>query len=195
MDVLLLPTGDVDVLHWLDAETRLHRARLERHPRVAALLAPSVTPGAYLDLLARSLGFCAPLELHLSRVARFGVVPTRATLIARDLTALGLPGPALGGLPVCSALPALGAPGLALGGRFVLESYPVGAAAALRHLARTLGVTPAHGGAFFSATDALPRWRLLGHDARAYVARGGDLGSILTAALGAYDSLHAWLDA
>lgn len=195
MTMLLPPTGDVDVLYWLDEETRVYRARLERHPRVAALLAPSVTPGAYLDLLGRSLGFCAPLELALSRAPRFGLVPTRGALIARDLIALGLPEPALGGLPLCPAVPALAAPGHALGGRFVLESYPVGAAAALRHLTRTLGVTPARGGAFFTAADAIPRWRHLGHDARAFVARGGALDEVVSGAVEGYEALHAWLDA
>jgi heme oxygenase (biliverdin-IX-beta and delta-forming) len=195
MDVMLPPTGDVDVLHWLDEETRVHRARLERHARLAALLAPSVTPGAYLDVLARALGFCAPLELALSRVPRFGLHPTRAPLIARDLLALGLPEPALGGLPLCPSVPALSTAGRALGSRFVLESYPVGGAVALRHLARTLGVTPARGGAFFTAADALPRWRHLGHDVRAFVVRGGSLDEVTAGATEAYDALHAWMDA
>jgi len=195
MEVMLPPTGDVDVLHWIDEETRVHRARLERHPRIAALLAAAVTPGEYLDVLARALGFCAPLELALSRAPRFGLSPTRAPLIARDLIALGLPAPALGGLPICSGLPLLSAPGRTLGGRFVLESYPVGVGAALRHLARTIGVTPAHGGAFFTAADARPRWRHLGHDARAFVARGGSLDDVIDGAVEGYDALQTWLDA
>ena len=196
MDVTLSSYGDVDPVHWLGEATRLQQARLERHPRLAALLGPDVTPGAYLDVLARSLGFCAPLELALSRATGLPGGPSRAPLIVRDLRALGLPAAALGGLPVCAALPSLTTRADVLGVRYVLDAVPFDGPVTLRHLAQTIGVTPARGGAFYAGGASHPTAKArLGTDVRRFVARTGHPEALRDAAIEAYDALHAWLDA
>ena len=196
MDVTLPSYGDVDAVHWLGEATRVHQARLERHPRLAALLGPDVTPGDHLGVLARSLGFCAPLELALTRATGAPGGPTRAPLILRDLRALGLPAAAVGGLPVCAALPSLDTRAHVLGVRYVLDAVPFDGPITLRHLARTIGVTPARGGAFYAGGAASPTAKAtLAADVRRFVARTGHPEALRDAAVEAYDALHAWLDA
>lgn len=195
MEVITDTLTDIDVMRWLREETRLPHARLERHPRLAALLAPGVTPEAYRDVLVRTLGFCAPLEVRLSRAFAADVPAARAPLIARDLRALGVSLGALAGLPVCAGLPDVDGAAAALGVRYVLESVPLGGGVTLKHVARTLGVTPARGAAFYgnADTDAPMRARALGRAVRTFVARGGSPGDVSAAATEAFVVLDVWL--
>lgn len=118
---------------------REHHRRLERAIDVSALV---TCREDYAALLARLLGFVAPLEerlAHFDELRSFGYAledRCKAPAIIADLATLGWHSHQLLTLPRCNDLPPIRTTGEALGGLYVLEesTFDAHAAAVLAHI-------------------------------------------------------------
>lgn len=179
--------------------TQAHHARAEAS---LPLLDEALTVERYRELLARLLGFYAPLEQRLSDASwsRIGLDPARrrkAPLLVADLRALALTDAQIAALPRCGDLPAVRALSDALGCLYVLEGATLGGQLVRRHVAARLGLGPENGCAFFAAYgDTVgPMWREYQQRLAALV-EGGDAEAVevVDAARRTFDALTRWLD-
>lgn len=142
------------------------RARTrELHERAEALvdLSTLCTAERYRTLLSLFLGFHGPLERRLARVDLRAVgldldARLKAPLLEADLRCLGVDP---GQVPACDDLPGLPALPEALGCLYVLEGSTLGGQVISRHLRKTMGIVPGHGGSFFASDgrDVGAMWR------------------------------------
>lgn len=180
----------------------LRQRTREHHLRVEAglpLLRDDLTLDEYRALLLRFHGFYAPLEERLRRVPGWeavGVSPverSKAPLLAADLRALGVPEPR--DVPACPGLPAVDGLPRALGCMYVLEGATLGGQLIRRQLARTLGIAPGSGCAFFASYGAEvgPMWKAFTAALEDFAAAHPVGGSIVDAACDTFCRLDAWL--
>lgn len=185
----------------LRQETCQQHAALERHVLLSRLLSDDLAPEAYRDLLERMWGFYAPMEQRLaeSPIAEeeaFAFARRRkAHLLVRDLEALGRAGEAAG-LPVCARLPVVPTLSRALGCLYVLEGATLGGAFIARQLARSLGLGPGNGGAFYHGYGQ--QTGLMWNGFRRALAACAETGSIdqtplVQAAAETFAALDHWL--
>lgn len=195
------------LLSRLRHETRSSHDRLERHPRLAPLTTDTLTRETYAALLERLLGFYEPLEEALGcHAERLGLGDRwKVDLLVRDLDALGRTPAAMAALPRCAALPDVAVPARALGCFYVLEGATLGGAVIRRHLARSLGITPATGGAFYASYGRRigPMWKAFCARMETYEAgrwpSGApavvELDEVVGAAHATFQAYHEWLSA
>jgi heme oxygenase len=184
----------MDLLTELKTRTRPHHDRIE-----AALnpMRPGLTPADYTAMLGRLYGFHAAWEAaagrHFAGDRRdFFERRRKAHLLDRDLRRLGLGDAELAALPRCDALPGTETFADVLGSVYVLEGATLGGVHIGRHLAATLGVTPADGGAFFASYgDRVgPMWR---ETQQFLVALGAGIEeAVVAAAAATFDALQHW---
>lgn len=188
------------LLSRLRTATRPQHDALEAHPRLARLLDPDLTLPEYQSLLETLYGFYAPLEERLRRVAPalpFGLDDRWKTpRLARDLTALGVEGAQIDALPRCEALP-VDTAAAALGCCYVLEGATLGGAIIRRHLARSLRLTPANGGAFYAGygTRTGAMWKAFSAAVAGYPCTEAQTRQAIAAAAATFHHLRQWLDA
>ncbi len=188
----------MSILARLKERTQPHHDRVEAH---LGLMDPGLTRDGYRVLLARFRGFHLPVERRLDALAAWDALGLDAEerrktpWIDADLRALGMDDRALARLPACSALPALETVEHALGCLYVLEGATLGGAFISRHLARTLGVGPASGGAFFASYGERrgPLWKRFGRALETYAERRGGEEEILAGACDTFIRLDHWL--
>lgn len=124
----------------------------------------------YRRLLQGFLGLYAPLEMALGSVLEAHALPLdfaarrKVPLLESDLGALGLSAAEVQAVPRCTALPPLPDLPEALGCLYVLEGATLGGQVMARYAARTWGLTPQQGSAFFSSygTQVGKRWQTFG---------------------------------
>ena len=179
--------------------TQAHHARAEAS---LPLMDEALTLDRYRDILARLLGFYAPLERRLADAdwSRIGLDPERrrkSPLLLTDLRALGLGDGEIVALPHCADLPDARSLSDALGCLYVLEGATLGGQLVRRHLAAHLGLGPHNGCAFFAAYgDAVgPMWREY-QQRLAVLVDGGAAASedVVDAARRTFDALTHWLN-
>jgi heme oxygenase len=180
--------------------TQAHHARAEAS---LPLMDEGLTVERYRRMLARLLGFHAPLEQRLAGAdwRRIGLDPARrrkSPLLVADLRALTLTDAQIAALPRCEDLPEARGLSSALGCLYVLEGATLGGQLVRRHVAARLGLGPQNGCAFFAAYgDAVgPMWREY-QQRLATLVDGGEAAAdeVVDAARQTFDALTRWLDA
>jgi heme oxygenase (biliverdin-IX-beta and delta-forming) len=152
----------MDLLSRLKAETRPHHDRVEA---VVNPMRPGLTREEYAVLLARFHGFHAAWEEAAGPAfaahGHFFDRRRKVQLLGRDLQFLGFSAEAVGALPRCPDLRDAGTLPAVLGGLYVMEGSTLGGLHISRHLARTLGLTPDAGCAFFAGygDQTGPMWQ------------------------------------
>ncbi len=176
-----------------DGTASLHE-RVERTVDIPAHLG---SMPAYIGLLARFLGFYAPLEDRLAGVGGYESVGLdiaarrKAHLIRDDLRALGHEAAP----PVCTALPVVATFADALGCLYVLEGSTLGGQFIRREAAARLGLTPDRGCAFFTGYGERTRamWKAFGAAVAMHTdAHPGDQGAIVASATDTFTRLDEW---
>ena len=187
------------ILAELREATRAWHDRVEAHPRLARLLAADLTVAEYRRLLACLFGFYEPLEARLAVHAAALPISlaerTKTPLLRQDLRALGLTAAQLRAVPRCAGAPAFGTPEAALGGLYVIEGATLGGSIIRRHLARSLALTPAAGGAFYAGYgDRIgPMWQAFCRRLTAHAAEEASRRAVVCGACATFESLHDWL--
>lgn len=175
------------------AATAAQHRGVERRLDVRAAFA---SVDAYGAMLARLLGFHAPLEAELRRAspAVTGVPPVpRRERLEADLVAVGRDPSSISLHPTPLGLPVDEAG--RVGTAYVIEGSALGGAVLARLADRRLGLTAEHGASFFHG-DAGPatdlRWQrvLAAIDAEAELDR---LPGVIAGAIRTFDVLDAWL--
>ena len=122
----------------------------------------------YCRVVARFLGFYAPLEVQLMDSPHWQQLPfdyadrQKTPRLKQDLLALGSSHWALATTPLCAVLPALNAPEKLLGCLYVIEGATLGGRSITHHLQNRIGLTPESGGSFFDGYGAQTgsRWKV-----------------------------------
>ncbi|GLC26431.1 biliverdin-producing heme oxygenase [Roseisolibacter agri] len=179
--------------------TRAQHARAEASLPV---MDPALTRADYARVLHALHGFHAPLERQLAAVPwdRLGLdwdARRKTPLLARDLRALGGAPADVAVIPACDRLPDASTLARALGCAYVLEGATLGGQLVRRHLARTLGLGPDTGAAYYHAygDDVGPMWRtFLAGLAVAVEREGCPPDELLAGARDTFDALAEWLD-
>ena len=150
------------LLERLRAETREDHLGLEAD---LDLVSDALTLDAYRRVLRRFHGFHATVEAApawADAARHVGLDPEtsrRLPLLAADLRRLGDARPDT--LPRCAEPPPLATPADGAGCLYVLEGACLGGQVIGRHVERRLGLTPAHGAAYFHGRGAatVARWQ------------------------------------
>ena len=196
-----------------DAPTRAKASALHRqlrqetaklHHQLDAqlpLLHPHLSIGRYRDVLEVFLGFYAPLEDNLARLAssavsRFGLsLRLRTELIERDLLALGASRRQVGELPRCTDLPRLSCLEDLAGCLYVLEGACLGGQVIAPALQRRLGLDRETGASFFigdaAATHA--RWKRVLDWLESLPSAGARVEDIVASACATFSALIEWV--
>ncbi len=183
----------------LKVGTQAHHARAEAS---LPLMDEGLTVDRYRQMLARLLGFYAPLEQRLAGAdwSRIGLDPAqrrKSPLLVADLRALALTDAQITALARCEELPEARSLSDALGCLYVLEGATLGGQLVRRHVAARLGLGPQNGCAFFAAYgDAVgPMWREY-QQRLATLVDGGEAAAdaVVNAARRTFDALTRWLD-
>lgn len=179
----------------LKAETRLQHLQLERD---LAILGDGVTRATHQRILRRFYGFYRPWEERAVPVLERGhpgltAGRSKLALLRRDLAGLGDSSEEVEALPCCPGLPALDTLPRALGSMYVLEGSTLGGQMVTRHLARTLGVAPGSGAAFYHSYGAEVgvMWRRFGEALGAHEGEADD--RMVESARDTFRCLHGWL--
>lgn len=158
------PAGASLLRHQLKRETAdLHR-RLEL---ALGLLESELSLDRYRRVLEFFLGFYAPIEAGMARVASAGPplglpLQARAALIESDLLSLGLSRREITDLPRCADLPPLSCAGELAGCLYVVEGACLGGQVIAPALRERLGVAKGSGASFFvgDGEGTRARWSL-----------------------------------
>ena len=184
---------------------QLRQATVDAHERIECglqyLVSPTLTRSSYGRLLEAFHGYYSPLDQRLTAAAerlaeplRFWAIPSRTPLLALDLHRLGRDDRGISALPIAVAeLPSIDSDANALGALYVVEGAALGGQVIWRAVAKTLGIRPATGCAFFygRGTATCSRWRqfltlLEGRPASEHAHIAG-------AARACFEGLEAWL--
>lgn len=183
---------------------RLRQETAKLHDHLDAhlpLLDPHLSIDRYRDVLEVFLGFYAPLEDNLARLASSAVSPfdlplrLRAELIERDLLALGASRRQVADLPRCTDLPRLSCLEDLAGCLYVLEGACLGGQVIAPVLQQRLGLDRDTGASFFigdaEATQA--RWnRVLGW-LESLPSAGARTEDIVASACATFSALIEWV--
>jgi len=183
-----------------DILTRLRHETAQQHRCLedAVGLREVPTPERYREVLARFLGFYAPLE---SRLDEAGIADVLADWPARrktawltgDLARMGLEAAAVSSLPRCRRLPEVTSPARALGCCYVMEGATLGGAQVVDQLGPSAG-TPAFPVRFFDSYGAerASRWHRFRVEVRARVCHSQAEADALAAAGETFAAFADW---
>ena len=153
----------------------------------------------YRRLLEKLFGFYEPLEVSLEATLSWSVIEfdfqsrKKTPMLISDLHSLGVADTLF--LPRCGMLPKLDTLPRVFGCLYVLESATLDGQIVLRHLNRTLGITPESGGAFFNSYggQVITRWRDFGLQLKAYAAKPEVEEAVTRAAIDTLVRLDQWM--
>ena len=181
------------ILRELRQATAAVHARVEdAMPSLGAL----ATPEGYATALRALHGFFAAWEPPVWR----GLAPLTEPLTLRerrklplleaDMRALGLDAE----LDTAPAPPALSIEA-ALGAMYVMEGSTLGGQVISRHTEPALGVSAAHGGAFYHGYGVRTgeRWKAFGEALTEYVDAHGGAADVVAGAVSCFTALECWL--
>jgi heme oxygenase len=166
-----------------------------------ALVDPHLSIDRYREVLQSFLGFYAPVEASLARLARATEAPlafplrARAELIERDLLALGASPQQVAALPHCADLPCLLSVEDMAGCLYVLEGACLGGQVIAPALERRLGLEKESGASFFigdgEATSI--RWRRVLVWLESLPSTGARSEDIVASACATFSALTEWV--
>jgi heme oxygenase len=183
---------------------RLRQETAKLHDHLDAqlpLLDPYLSIGRYRDVLEVFLGFYAPLEANLARLASSAVSPfglplrLRTELIERDLLALGASPRQVAELPRCTDLPRLSCLEDLAGCLYVLEGACLGGQVIAPALQRRLGLDRDIGASFFIGdAEATPaRWNRVVGWLESLPSAGARIEDIVASACATFSALIEWV--
>ena len=184
--------------------TLLERLRIETRPahdrieKAVDFQRRTSSPEVYRKLLCRFYGFHRAWEEEAAPLAPdhgFFQRRCKASLLARDLHALGMTPQEIIHLPRCCPLMPLPAPAAVLGGMYVIEGSTLGGAIIAREVERRLGLTAETGCAYFRSygRDTARMWKSFG--AALLAASSPDTDDLIVATAGrTFDVMHDWLN-
>ena len=192
------PEGASPLRQQLKRETAdLHR-RLEID---VGLLESELSLDRYRRVLECFLGFYAPVEVGLTRVASAGPplgLPLRArtALIESDLLSLGLSRREIADLPRCADLPPLSCPEELAGCVYVLEGACLGGQVIAPALHERLGVAKGSGASFFIGDgERTPaRWSVFLAWLEGLVRAGSATAEIVASARETFLAFARWVE-
>ncbi len=159
---------------------------------MARLLEADLDRAAYRSVLEKMWGFYSPLEarLGLSTAAGYAYRP-RVPLLARDLAFLGT---SSADLAACRRLPGVDSESRVWGCLYVLEGAALGGRVILKHVTRSLKVSPVQGAAFF-AGNGLPGSQWKRYCAALEAAAPAEPEAVAASAAETFEALFNWLQA
>ncbi len=196
-------SDDQLLLTQLRGATQVSHQQIEHNARLRRMFEPGYSLAEYRTLLARLLGFYAPLEADLASQGGAVLAPFeldsrwKSPWLRQDIEHLGLDSSAIAALPCIPPLarPPIATPPAAVGCLYVLEGATLGGQLIARHLSRTLDLNAAGGGRFYSGygAEAGRMWR----DFRATLATltlsGADIAVATHTAVEMFSCLDRWL--
>lgn len=183
---------------------RLRQETAKLHDHLDAqlpLLDPHLSIGRYRDVLEVFLGFYAPLEANLARLASSAVSPfglplrLRTELIERDLLALGASPRQVAELARCTDLPRLSCLEDLAGCLYVLEGACLGGQVIAPALQRRLGLDRDTGASFLIGdAEATPaRWNRVVGWLESLPSAGARIEDIVASACATFSALIEWV--
>ena len=196
-------SSDLSLLAELRVATKVSHQQIEHNVRLRRIFQPGYTLSEYRSLLARLLGFYAPLEADLATlpVAVHGPFHLskrwKTPWLRQDLERLGLDTDAISALPHISvrARPRITAPSAAVGCLYVLEGATLGGQLISRQLANTLNLNAECGGRFYSGygTAAGSMWSEFRATLEALTFSDADIALATHTAVEMFTCLDRWL--
>ncbi len=185
----------------------LQRLKLQTHTQHAALesqlplLDPGMSLQAYRQCLRRFYGYYLPLESLLMAQTVWDDINfdytqrCKAPSLERDLLALGDSPAQLVQIPRCHNIPMLHSLAQVLGCLYVIEGATLGGQVITKHLQTNLGLTPAHGAAFFNAYGVRTgaQWKAYGTMLITHAEQAGDNTCIVDSANQTFQTMGQWL--
>ena len=186
----------------LRQELKRETADLHRRLEMAlGLLESELSLHRYRRVLELFLGFYAPIEVGLVRVASavppLGVpLRTRTALLETDLLSLGLSRREIAALPRCADLPRLSCPEDLAGCLYVLEGACLGGQVIAPVLRERLGVAKDGGASFFTgdAEGTGARWRLFVAWLESLARAGSATAEIVASARATFLAFARWVE-
>ncbi|MCG7393760.1 biliverdin-producing heme oxygenase [Microvirga sp. ACRRW] len=182
------------LLERLKIETRPAHDRIELAMDLDRRIA---SRDGYRNLLIRFYGFHSAWERAASGIApdkAFFESRCKATLLAKDLSVLGLTEDEIIRLPQCDPLMPLPSPAAVLGSMYVVEGSTLGGAIIAREVKRKLGLCPETGCAYFKSygSDIAVMWKQFG--AKLLEASSSEADDVIVeTAQKTFDVMHDWL--
>jgi heme oxygenase len=183
---------------------QLKRETADLHRRLEidlGLLESELTLDRYRRVLEFFLGFYAPLEAGLARVAVAGpplglALRARAPLIESDLSSLGLSQREIADLPRCADLPRLSCTEDLAGCLYVVEGACLGGQVIAPALHERLGIAKGSGASFFigDAEGTRARWSLFLAWLEGLVRAGSGRAEIVVAARATFLAFARWVE-
>jgi heme oxygenase len=183
---------------------QLKRETAELHRRLEldlGLLESELSLDRYRRVLEFFLGFYAPIEAGLARVASAGPplgfpLRARTPLIESDLLSLGLSQQEIADLPRCADLPRLSCPEELAGCLYVLEGACLGGQVIAPALRERLGVAQGSGASFFigDAEGTAARWSLFLAWLGGLVQAGSATAEVVASARATFLAFARWVE-
>jgi heme oxygenase len=183
---------------------QLKRETAGLHQRLEAelgLLEPELSIDRYRQVLQSFLGFYAPVEAGLARLAAAASpigfpMRARSEVIEGDLLSLGLSRPELAALPQCTDLPRLSCIEEMAGCLYVLEGACLGGQVIAPALHQRLGVAKGGGASFFigDAEGTAARWTLFLAWLDGLVRAGAHTEEIVVSACATFLTFARWVE-
>lgn len=156
---------------------------------------------SYTRLLQKFLGFYLPVEPHLLDIEnrydlQVGLQQRlKSPLLLRDLSGIASRQLTRYTVPLCETLPALTSPAQLWGCLYVLEGSTLGGTLISKHIKKVLGLTAAHGCAFFCSygSNVGPMWQMFTRKLETYVCRYHEEHVIIDTACETFAILSQWL--
>ncbi len=183
----------VTSMNRLRVDTREAHERLEGSIDLAKW---TDTPEDYRSLIARFYGFHAAIEPGLLAALEGHFAGTgRASLLRRDLEALGMTEEEIERLPLCDDLPDHASTARAFGVAYVLEGSALGGQIVGRLVRDRLGYDAERGVSFFLShgRHVGQEWRAFGHACDTYFATHEGEGEAIAAADATFAAMGRWL--
>jgi heme oxygenase (biliverdin-IX-beta and delta-forming) len=182
---------------------RLKRETADLHRRLETrlgLLDPTLSLDRYRRILELFLGFYAPLEEGMVRLASAGLalefpLRDRTALIESDLLWIGLSRQEVADLPRCTDLPRLSSSAELAGCLYVIEGACLGGQFIAPVLRERLGVATSRGASFFTgdAEGTPARWSLFLAWLEGLVRGGAVTDEIVTSARATFGAFAQWV--
>ncbi len=186
--------GALDQLR--SATSHCHR-RLEKRLGIAERFSGRASYRAYLEVM---FGFYAPFEQSLSQHAVRRVLADydsrrKASLLTRDLEALGVAPESIATLPRCSQMPVCPDEAAAFGSLYVLEGATHGGQVLLPMVEQRLQLTPQRGASYLASygPNVASMWQRFGSIVEGWCADGARRASAAAAAVATFEALEVWL--
>lgn len=196
-NVVVLPQGRLRAR--LKQETTAAHARIEDHPRLAALARGAVSEAEYRQILLLKLAFWRPVERAIAGAADWATLGAPlaghegAPRLVADLQDLGCTASELAALPDCAEIPQIQTVWQAVGCRYVLAGASLGGKVIARALDKTCRSFPLR--FYTSGGESIGRaWKSFCNTLDSLRPTEREEGTIIGAACDTFARLHEHLE-